>query len=162
MGAPTIKVPFPTFDDRDGQPLDSGNVYIGSAFQDPETNPIQVYWDDALTIPAAQPIKTSGGYLYRNGTVSNVFANGDYSITVKDNKGNLVYSCPSVFSTLGIVSSVQNISGNGSQDTFAINFIPTLVFINGIYQFENTYNIVGTDIVFSEAPPFNSNIELRA
>jgi hypothetical protein len=159
MGAPAIKVPFPTFQDRAGQPLDNGNVYIGTAFTDAETNPIQVYWDDALTIPAAQPIKTSGGYLYRNGTVSNVFVNGDYSMTVRDSKDTLVYSAESIFNVVG-QGIVQNLSGDGVDDTFAINFVPSLVFINGVYQFQNTYSIVGNDIVFSEAPPFNSNIEL--
>lgn len=161
MGAPTVKVPFPTFYDRDGQPLDNGNVYIGTAFMDPEANPIQVYWDDALTIPAAQPIKTSGGYLYRNGTVANVFLNGDYSLAVRDSKNNLVYSSESVFNTLG-QGLTQGLSGDGLQDTFSINFIPSLVFINGVYQFQNTYTIIGGDIIFSEAPPFNSSVELVA
>lgn len=159
MAAPTVKVPYPNFSDRDGKPLDNGNVYIGEAFQDAETNPIQVYWDDALTITAFQPIKTSGGYFYRNGTVANVFVNGDYSMTVKDSKYTLVYTSESVFSTLG-QGQVQNLSGDGVEDTFAINFVPSLVFINGVYQFQNTYNIVAGDIVFSEAPPFNSSIEL--
>lgn len=161
MAAPTVKVPFPTFQDRDGQPLDNGNVYIGLAFNDAETNPIQVYWDDALTIPASQPIKTSGGYLYRNGTVSNVFVNGDYSMTVRDSKNTFVYSAESIFNILG-QGITQNISGDGVDTTFAINFVPSLVFINGVYQFQGTYSIVGGDIVFSEAPPFNSSIELVA
>lgn len=161
MGAPTVKVPFPTFYNRDGQPLDNGNVYIGTALMDPVANPIQVYWDDALTIPASQPIKTSGGYFYRNGTVANVFVNGDYSMTVKDAKNTLVYTSDSVFNTIG-QGQTQNISGDGVQDTFAINFIPSLVFINGVYQFQNTYSIVGGNIVFSEAPPFNSSVELVA
>jgi hypothetical protein len=161
MGAPTIKVPFPTFADRDGNALDNGNVYIGTAFTDAETNQIPVYWDDALTIPASQPIKTSGGYFFRNGTPANVFVNGDYSMTVKDSKNTLVYSAQSIFNIIG-QGTAQNLSGDGVQDTFAINFIPSLVFINGVYQFQNTYSIVGSDIVFSEAPPFNSNIELVA
>lgn len=159
MTAPSVKVPFPTFCGRDGQPLDNGSVYIGMAFTDPITNPIQVYYDNALTISAAQPIKTSGGYFFRNGTVTNVFASGDYSITVQDSKSNLVYTAESVFSTLG-QGIVQNLSGDGVDATFAINFIPTLVFINGVYQFQNTYSIVAGNIVFSEAPPFNSSIEL--
>jgi hypothetical protein len=128
---------------------------------DAETNPVQVYWDTDLTIPAAQPIKTSGGYLYRNGTVSNVFVNGDYSMTVRDKNDTFVYSSESVFSTLGR-GLVQNLNGNGVEDTFVINFVPSLVFINGVYQFQNTYSIAGSDIIFSEAPPFNSNIELVA
>lgn len=159
MAAPTVKVPYPNFSDQDGKPLDNGNVYIGEAFQDAETNPIQVYWDDALTIPAFQPIKTSGGYFYRNGTVANVFVSGDYSMTVKDSKYALVYTAESIFSVTG-QGQVQNLSGDGVEDTFAITFVPSLVFINGVYQFQNTYSIVSGDIVFSEAPPFNSNIEL--
>lgn len=159
MAAPTIKVPFPVFSNRSGLPIDDGNVFIGTAFMDAETNPIQVYWDSALTIPVYQPIKTSGGYLYQNGTISNVFVSGDYSMTVRDKNETFVYSCESVFDTLGS-GLVQNLSGDGVEDTFAINFVPSLVFINGVYQFQNTYSIVGSDIIFSEAPPLNSNIEL--
>lgn len=96
MSAPAIKVPFPNFGDRNGQPLDNGNVYIGTAFMDAEENQIQVYWDDALTIPAFQPIKTSGGYFYRNGTIANIFVNGDYSMTVKDSQNTLVYTAEAV------------------------------------------------------------------
>lgn len=159
MAAPTIKVPFPVFSDRSGSPINDGNVFIGTAFMDAETNPVQVYWDTDLTIPAAQPIKTSGGYLYRNGSISNVFVNSDYSMTVRDKNDTFVYSCESVFDTLGS-GLVQNLIGDGIDTTFAINFVPRLVFINGIYQFQNTYSIVDSDIIFSEAPPLNSNIEL--
>jgi hypothetical protein len=161
MAAPTIKVPFPVFSDRSGSPINDGNVFIGTAFLDAETNPVQVYWDTNLTIPAVQPIKTSGGYLYRNGAISNVFVNGDYSMTVRDKNDTFVYSSESVFATIGS-GLVQNLSGDGIDTTFAINFVPGLVFINGVYQFKNTYSIVGSDIVFSEAPPFNSSIELVA
>ena len=90
MAAPTIKVPFPVFSDRSGSPINDGNVFIGTAFLDAETNPVQVYWDTDLTIPAAQPIKTSGGYLYRNGAISNVFVNGDYSMTVRDKNDTFI------------------------------------------------------------------------
>lgn len=159
MAAPTVKVPYPIFLGTDGKPLNNGNVYIGEAFEDAEAKPIQVYWDEALTIPAHQPIKTSGGYFYRNGTVTNVFVNGDYSMTVKDSKYTLVYTSESIFGTIG-QGQVQNISGDGVEDTFAVNFVPSLVFINGVYQFQNTYSIVAGGIVFSEAPPLNSGIEL--
>lgn len=159
MAAPTIKVPFPVFSDRSGLPINDGNVFIGAAFMDAESNPVQVYLDSALSIPAVQPIKTSGGYFYHTGTPANIFLGGDYSLTVRDKNGLLVYNVESVFDTQG-GGLIQNLSGDGVEDTFVINFVPSLVFINGVYQFQNTYSIVGSDIVFSEAPPFNSNIEL--
>jgi hypothetical protein len=82
-------------------------------------------------------------------------------MTVKDSKNTLVYSAQSIFNILG-QGTTQNLTGDGVQDTFAINFVPSLVFISGVYQFQNTYSIVDGDIVFSEAPPLNSAIELVA
>jgi hypothetical protein len=95
MAALSIQVPYPVFYDRDGQPLDNGNIYIGVANLDPVTNPLQVYYDEALTITASQPLKTSGGYVYRNGTPTQLYVNAnDFSITVNDSKNLFVYSFP--------------------------------------------------------------------
>jgi hypothetical protein len=95
MAALSIQVPYPVFYDRDGQPLDNGNIYIGVANLDPVTNPLQVYYDEALTITASQPLVTSGGYVYRNGTPTQLYVNAaDFSITVNDNKDLFVYSFP--------------------------------------------------------------------
>jgi hypothetical protein len=95
MAALSIQVPYPVFYDRDGQPLNNGNIYIGVANLDPETNQIQVYYDAELTITASQPLVTNGGYVYRNGTPTQLYVNGtDFSITVNDSKGLLVYSFP--------------------------------------------------------------------
>ena len=95
MAALSIQVPYPVFYDRDGQPLDNGNIYIGVANLDPVTNPLQVYYDEALTITASQPLVTSGGYVYRNGTPTQLYVNAtDFSITVNDSKNLFVYSFP--------------------------------------------------------------------
>lgn len=83
--------PFPQYFDTDGKSLESGSIYFGVAGQNPETNPITVYWDVAGTQPAAQPIRTSGGYTVRSGTPAVVYAAGDYSITVRNGKGEMVY-----------------------------------------------------------------------
>jgi hypothetical protein len=95
MAALSIQVPYPVFYDRDGQPIDNGNIYIGVANLDPVTNPIQVYYDEALTITASQPLKTSNGYVYRNGTPAQLYVDAvNFSITVKDSKNTLVYNFP--------------------------------------------------------------------
>jgi hypothetical protein len=59
--------PYPIFTDKSGSPLDNGYLYFGTANLNPETNPITVYYDSALTQPAAQPLRTSNGYVMRNG-----------------------------------------------------------------------------------------------
>lgn len=95
MAAISVQVPYPVFYDRDGQPLDNGNIYIGDANLDPIANPLQVYYDEALTIPASQPLKTSNGYIYRNGTPAQLYVNAvNFSILVNDAKNTLVYSFP--------------------------------------------------------------------
>lgn len=89
-----IQEPLPSFVETDGSPLEAGYIYFGVANQNPETNPITVYWDAALTQPAAQPLRTLAGMVVRNGTPANLFVNGAYSITVKNKNGILVYNLP--------------------------------------------------------------------
>jgi len=88
-----IESPFPSFNDTDGSPLNNGYVYVGSANLNPVTDPIPVYWDAALTQPAAQPIRTINGYLSRNGSPGRIYTSFvTYSFRVTNNKGEQVFS----------------------------------------------------------------------
>ena len=93
MSALSIQVPFPVFQDRDGQPLDNGYVWVGTANLYPITNPVVAYFDEALTIIAAQPLRTINGYISNAGTPAQVFIDGvNFSILVQDSKGSMVYN----------------------------------------------------------------------
>lgn len=96
LGATTmteIVSPFAQFFDVSGAPLNNGAIYIGTGSLDAQSNPIPVYWDNALTIPALQPIRTLNGYIVRNGTPARIFCNADnFSMTVKTNTGRTVWS----------------------------------------------------------------------
>jgi hypothetical protein len=95
MTALSIQVPFPVFQDRDGQPLDNGYVWIGTANLYPITNPVVAYFDAALTIVAAQPLRTLNGYISNAGTPAQVYVDGvNFSILVQDSKGTMVYNFP--------------------------------------------------------------------
>lgn len=94
MSALSINPPYPVFPDLDGQPLEDGYIWIGVAGLNPLTNPITVYWDASLTIPAPQPIRTIGGYPASNGTPARLYVNSDYSIRVTNKNGSVVYSAP--------------------------------------------------------------------
>jgi len=92
MSPLSIQVPFPVFQDRDGQPLDNGYIWIGEASLNPQTNPIVAYYDEALTIAAAQPLRTINGYVSRAGSPAKIYIDGvDFSILVQDSKGLMVY-----------------------------------------------------------------------
>jgi hypothetical protein len=95
MSALSIQVPFPVFQDRDGQPLDNGYVWIGEPNLNPQTNPVVAYFDAALTITAVQPLRTLNGYISNAGTPAQVYVDGvNFSILVQDSKGSMVYNFP--------------------------------------------------------------------
>jgi len=94
MSALSIQPTYPIFTDIDGQPLEDGYIWIGQANLDPQVNPINVFWDAALTLPAGQPIRTLAGYPSNNGTPARLYVNSDYSIRVMNRNGSVVYSAP--------------------------------------------------------------------
>ncbi len=157
MSALSINPPYPAFAGADGQPLENGYIWIGTVNLNPQVNPISVYWDSALTIPAAQPIRTLNGYPSYQGTPSRFYAASDYSIQVLDSKGSVVYT--SLNGNVSSGSAATNATGTGSQTVFTVTSTPFAIFINGVYQNQNTYTVTGGNVTFSQAPPFNSVIE---
>jgi len=129
MSALSIQVPFPVFQDRDGQPLDNGYVWLGDENLNPQTNPIIAYFDSALTIPASQPLRTINGYVSNAGTPAQVYVDAvNFSILVQDSKGSMVYTFPNgtgispnasgvAFTGFkGQIGSVQNLADNDGSD----------------------------------------------
>jgi hypothetical protein len=162
MSALSIQPTYPIFTDIDGQPLEAGYVWIGQANLDPQVNPINVYWDAALTIPASQPIRTLGGYPSNSGTPARLYVNSDYSIRVMNKNGSVVYSAPEAterYSGAVVFFGASNATGDGAQTIFAVSSSPSSIYINGVYQNQNTWSFAGGSVTFSEAPPFNSVIE---
>ena len=95
MGAQATENPFQTFvDPRTGQALSDGYVYFGEPDLDPTTNPIDVYWDEDLTIPAQQPLRTNAGYIWRNGAPARAWVDGNYSTLVQDRQHRQVFYAP--------------------------------------------------------------------
>jgi hypothetical protein len=157
MSALSIQPPYPAFAGADGLPLENGYIWVGTVNLNPQTNPISVYWDSALTIAAPQPIRTLNGYPVYQGTPSRFYAGSDYSILVQDSKGSLVYS--SLNGNLDSGSVATNATGNGSQTIFPVSSTPFAIYINGVYQNQNTYTVSGGNVTFSQAPPVTSVIE---
>lgn len=87
---PEVRNPIEIFRDVDGSPLEGGFIYIGAENQDPVSNPIAAYWDEACTITAAQPIRTIGGMPARAGAPAKVFTAAAYSLMVKNKSGQIV------------------------------------------------------------------------
>ena len=160
MSALSVEPPYPAFADADGQPLEDGYIWIGTVNLNPITNPIVAYWDSALTITAVQPIRTSGGYPVYQGTPSRIYTASDYSIQVQNKNGTVVYTSLNGNAFHGSAGNlVVNATGTGTQAVFSVAFVPSLIYINGVYQNQNTYTLAGGNVTFTEAPPLTSIIE---
>lgn len=53
-----------------------------------------------------------------------------------------------------------NFTGTGSTVAYSVSGNVVSVYINGVYQNENTYSVSGTTLTFTQAPPFTSLIEV--
>ena len=169
MALTQLAPPYPIFTDKSSDPLDNGYLYFGEVNKNPETNPIQVYYDSAFTQPAAQPLRTSSGYVMRNGSPALIYADSQFSVTVRDkNNALVIYSHVGYgvdpASISGIVTTADHI-GDGSTLVFGMGASPigvnaTSVYIDGVYQEKDTYTVSGTNLTFSEAPPLNASIEI--
>lgn len=82
-----VQFPISIFYDVDGLPLDGGFIYIGVINQNPITNPLTVYWDEAGTQPVTQPISTVAGYPVNAGVRSSFYVTGPFSILCKNRNG---------------------------------------------------------------------------
>ena len=171
MALTQLAPPYPIFTDKSGDPLDNGYLYFGEVNKNPETNPIQVYYDSAFTQPAAQPLRTSNGYVMRNGSPALIYANSQFSVTIRDKNNALVIYSPVGYgidpgSISGTVT-YDDFTGDGFTIIFNLSSLPstknaTSVYIDGVYQSKDNYSIAGSTIVFSTAPPLNSAIEVVA
>lgn len=104
--------------DAMGRPLDSGYLYVGEENKDPQTFPVQCYWDASLTIPATQPIAMTAGYIVNSGTRADLYvAQSAYSIRVRDRSGTETDYSPS---RSGMITSASLQASSGAS---LVNFI---------------------------------------
>ena len=94
MTALATENPLPIYVDARGQLLTSGYIYFGQPDQDPREYPVSVYYDSGLTQSATQPLRTSGGYIFRNGAPTRVWVDGTYSMLVLDRNRRQVFYSP--------------------------------------------------------------------
>lgn len=84
--------PYTAIADTDGRPLDAGFLYLGEYGKDPASFPVEVFWDEDFTVPAAQPIRTRNGYPVRNGGPAKIYIKvAKHSIAIKNRKGAFVF-----------------------------------------------------------------------
>lgn len=126
-----IANPFEVFHSKSGDPLDAGYIYIGTVNLNPETSPVTVYWDEAGTQPAEQPLRTLNGYIVRSGTPTRIYVGADdFSMTCKEKSGVIVFYERSVNSVATLRDDLANTT-DAAKGAGMVGFAPTLNYVAG-------------------------------
>lgn len=143
--------PFDFFADTQGDPLDAGYVWIGLPDTDPRQYPVTAYYDAALTIPAAMPLRTVSGYIARNGAPSFLYINGNYSVMVQDKNQRQLFYVPD-FLLIGSGTAVTlGELANTTDPTKGVSLIPTAErLVTNIATLKTLPKIGGSLVAFVE------------
>ena len=144
-----------------GAVLTGGKLYTYAAGT---TTPAATYTTNSGSTARTNPIVLdSAGRVPDGGEIW--ITSSQYKFVLKDSNDVLIATWDNV-SGIGAASyQVQNFTGTGSQTVFTLSAASfgenyTFVYINGVYQNKNTYDVSGTSVTFSEAPPVTSKIEV--
>ena len=56
--------------------------------------------------------------------------------------------------------SASDFIGDGTTVAYTVTNNVSLIYINGVYQNQNTYSVSGSTLTFTQAPPYTSTIEV--
>ena len=147
------------FFNNDGTVLAGGKIYTYAAGT---STPAATYTTFAGTIAHANPIildsagRVPGGEIWLSFGVS-------YKFVIRDSNNVLIGTFDNIAGS-GTGGNVQDYTGDGTTVSFALPVGISAVyniFINGVYQNKNTYSISAGNIVFTQAPPYTSIIEVQ-
>jgi hypothetical protein len=137
-----------------GAVLTGGKLYTYLAGT---TTPATTYTTSAGTTARTNPIVLdSAGRVPSSGEIW--ISPISYKFILKDSNDVLIGTYDNIFG-IGAVA-VQNYTGTGSTTGYAVSGNVSAVYINGVYQNRNTYSVSSGILTFTQAPPFNSLIEI--
>jgi hypothetical protein len=150
------------FFDNNGNPLTGGKLYTYVAGT---TTPEPTYTTSAGNVAHTNPVVFDAAGRVPGSSEIWLTAATSYKFVLKTSTDVLIATWDNISGIGAATPTIANFTGTGSQTTFSLGTTPinenaTSVFVNGVYQQKDTYSISGTDLVFSEAPPYTSSIEV--
>lgn len=149
------------FFDNTGAVLTGGKLYTYAAGT---TTPQTTYTTSTGNVAWTNPIVLdAAGRVSGSGEIWLTYA--AYKFVLKDANDVLIATYDNIRGNGTNDAALQNFTGDGVTTIFTLPGEPysensTNVYINGVYQQKNTYSVSGTSLIFSEAPPFTSAIEV--
>jgi hypothetical protein len=137
----------------DGVPLTGGLIY---SYEAGTTTPKVTYTSNLGTIAHTNPIILNSAGRVPGGEIW--LTAGSYKFVLATSTNVTIATYDNI---LGFGATfVTNYTGNGSTVAYAILGNVVDVYINGVYQNRNTYSVSGSTLLFTQAPPFTSLIEI--
>jgi hypothetical protein len=137
-----------------GAVLTGGKLYTYAAGT---TTPLPSYTTSAGNVARTNPVVLdAAGRVPDGGEIW--ITSVAYKFVLKDSNDVLIATYDNIFG-FG-ATSVLNYTGNGTTVAYAVTGNVLSVYINGVYQNQNTYSVSSGTLTFSEAPPFTSLIEI--
>jgi len=150
--------------DNSGNVLSGGKIYTYAAGT---TTPATTYTTNLGNVAHANPIVLNSAGRVSTGEIW-LTQNISYKFVLKDSSDVLIGTYDNIIgiNDVAFTNTPANFTGDGTTISFTLPVTPlnenwTQVFINGVYQFKNTYSLSGTSLIFSEAPPDTSKIEVE-
>lgn len=141
---------------NNGVPLAGGKIFTYLAGT---TTPATTYTSSQGNVAWTNPIVlNSGGRVSGSGEIW-LTGGVRYKFVLTDANDVLIATYDNVNGIGSVI--IISYTGNGSQVAFSVSGSVANVFINGVYQNQNTYSVTGTTLTFSEAPPLTSKIEIQ-
>lgn len=141
------------FFDNNGNVLTGGKIYTYAAGT---TTPQATYTTISGTTAHSNPIildaagRVPGGEIWLTGL--------RYKFVIKTSTDVLIGTYDNL---VGVGAfSVTDYVGDGTTKAYAVTGNVSFVYINGVYQNQNAYSVLGLTLTFTEAPPYTSIIEI--
>lgn len=150
------------FFDNSGNPLTGGFIHT---YQAGTTTPLATYTSSSGNTQHQNPIELDAGGRVPGGEIWLNYAYL-YKFILSNANNVMIATYDNVGGSFNAAPIIANFTGTGLQTNFTLLSSPnnentTQIFINGVYQQKNTYSVSGSTIIFSEAPPITSSIEVN-
>ena len=141
------------FFDNNGNVLTGGKLYTYVAGT---TTPLASYTSSAGNTAHTNPIILDAAGRVPGGEIW--LSNARYKFALYTSV-NVIIATYDNIAGAGVLLPIS-FTGNGSTVAYSVSGNVVSVYINGVYQNENTYSVSGTTLTFTQAPPFTSSIEI--
>lgn len=147
--------------DNNGVPLAGGKLFT---YEAGTTTPLESYTSSTGVTAHSNPIILDAAGRVPGGEIWLRF-DKRYKFIVRTALNVLIATYDNIGGSFNASPVLANYLGDGTQVAFSLPTAPasedaTQVYVSGVYQQKNTYSVSASSLIFSQAPPATTSIEV--